>query len=300
MIDIEVARTFLAVIETGSFQAAASKVNVTQSTVSMRIKTLEERLGERVFSRAKSGAILTAHGYHFERYARTIVRAWEQGRQQVGIPEQYDDMLVIGGQYNLWARLLTQWLVTMQTELTKVAFRAEAGTALNLSRLLSEGLIDIAVLHQPRFRTDIVVDHLMDDELVLVTSDPGGTFEDRYVYVDWGDAFRDLHAQQMPKFMEPRTSVSIGFFGPSFLITAEAAGYLPRRLAQPHIETGHLTVAPDAPVFTYPVYVAYQAESDSACLERAIEVLRQKARLAGDNALPEPFWARKQTNKTAP
>ena len=39
MIDIEVARTFLAVIETGTFQGAADKVNVTQSTVSARIRT---------------------------------------------------------------------------------------------------------------------------------------------------------------------------------------------------------------------------------------------------------------------
>ena len=34
MIDVEVARTFLAVIETGTFQGAADKVHVTQSTVS--------------------------------------------------------------------------------------------------------------------------------------------------------------------------------------------------------------------------------------------------------------------------
>ena len=125
MIDVESARTFLAVIETGSFQAAAGKVNVTQSTVSARIKTLEERLGQRIFARSKAGAQLTVHGYHFERYARTIVRAWEQGRQQVGIPEVFDDMLVIGGQYNLWARFLTQWLVEMETSLPNVAFRAE-------------------------------------------------------------------------------------------------------------------------------------------------------------------------------
>lgn len=290
MIDVEVARTFLAVIETGSFQGAASKVNVTQSSVSARIKTLEERLGQRVFARSKTGAQLTAHGYHFERYARTMVRAWEQGRQQVGIPEVFEDMLVIGGQYNLWARFLTQWLVEMEARLPRIAFRAEAGTAITLSRLLSEGLLDIAVLHQPRLRTDIVVDHLMDDELILLTSDPGGGFEDRYVYVDWGDEFRDMHAQQLPQFMEPRTSVSIGFFGPSFLIAANAAGYLPRRLAEPHIQAGYLTIAKDTPSMTYPVYLAYQAESENAAMGTAIEILREKADLAVTGELPMPFW----------
>ncbi|HAQ76097.1 MAG TPA: LysR family transcriptional regulator, partial [Hyphomonas sp.] len=223
MIDVEVARTFLAVIETGTFQGAADKVHVTQSTVSARIRTLEDRLGQRVFARSKAGARLTSHGYHFERYARTIVRAWEQGRQQAGIPETFDDMLILGGQYNLWARFLSQALVEMQEQMTNVAFKAEAGTPLALSRLLSEGLLDIAVLHQPRLRTDIAVEHLMDDDLIMVTTDPKGEFEDRYVYVDWGEEYRDRHAQILPKLMEPRTTVALGFFGPSFLIASEAA-----------------------------------------------------------------------------
>ncbi|MCR9223355.1 MAG: LysR family transcriptional regulator [Hyphomonas sp.] len=195
MIDVEVARTFLAVIETGTFQGAAGKVNVTQSTVSARIRTLEERLGVSVFTRSKSGAELTANGRHFERYARAIVRGWEQGRYQAGLPERFDELLVVGGQYNLWARLLSNWLNEMRAALPSVAFRAEAGSPLHLSQLLSEGLVDIAVLHHPRFRPDIDVELLMEDELILVTADPEGAFEDRYVFVDWGEAFRDMHAQ---------------------------------------------------------------------------------------------------------
>ena len=43
--DINLARTFLMVAETGSFIDAARKMNVTQSTVSARIKSLEDLLG---------------------------------------------------------------------------------------------------------------------------------------------------------------------------------------------------------------------------------------------------------------
>ena len=53
--DIELARTFLAVVETGSFFDAANKVHVTQSTVSMRIRSLEDQLGQSVFDRGKNG-----------------------------------------------------------------------------------------------------------------------------------------------------------------------------------------------------------------------------------------------------
>ncbi|MDX1743391.1 MAG: LysR family transcriptional regulator, partial [Ruegeria sp.] len=60
--DIELARTFLAVVETGTFFDAANRVHVTQSTVSMRIRTLEQQLGQAVFERGKSGATLTPAG----------------------------------------------------------------------------------------------------------------------------------------------------------------------------------------------------------------------------------------------
>ena len=41
-------RTFVAIVETGSFTKAAAKVNLTQSAVSLHIKRLEEQLMRRL------------------------------------------------------------------------------------------------------------------------------------------------------------------------------------------------------------------------------------------------------------
>ncbi len=64
--DIQLARTFLMVAETGSFIEAGRKMNVTQSTVSARIKTLEDLFGRPLFVRSKNGATLTAAGDQFQ------------------------------------------------------------------------------------------------------------------------------------------------------------------------------------------------------------------------------------------
>lgn len=290
MIDIEVARTFLAVIDTGTFQGAAKTVHVTQSTVSARIKTLEERLGVSVFTRSKAGATLTSGGHHFERYARSIVRGWEQGRYQAGLPERFEQLLVVGGQYNLWARFLTGWLNQMRDALPSVAFRAEAGAPAYLSRLVGEGLIDIAVINQPNFRPDIEVEHLLDDVLILVTADSDGAYADRYVFVDWGEAYRDWHTQKLPEFMDPRTTVSIGFFGARFLISSRTAGYMPKRLVQPHIDSGFLFRTEGTPEFNYPVFAAYHVENDNSALTNALQLLRDQAKLVSQLQLPDPFW----------
>ncbi|MCE3246713.1 MAG: LysR family transcriptional regulator, partial [Geminicoccaceae bacterium] len=47
--DIELARTFLTIVETGSFVRAAERLNVTQTTVSARVRSLEEQLRRPVF-----------------------------------------------------------------------------------------------------------------------------------------------------------------------------------------------------------------------------------------------------------
>ena len=55
--DINVARTFLEVVKTGSFVNAAANLNLTQTAVSARIRVLEEQLDRKVFIRNKAGAL---------------------------------------------------------------------------------------------------------------------------------------------------------------------------------------------------------------------------------------------------
>lgn len=71
--DITLARTFLEIVATRSFQRAAERLHVTQTAVSARVRTLEDLLGRQLFVRNKAGASLTSAGEHFMRYAPTCV-----------------------------------------------------------------------------------------------------------------------------------------------------------------------------------------------------------------------------------
>ena len=51
LIDVDQLRSFIAIVETGSFTRAADMVNKTQSAVSMQIKRLETRLERPIFAR---------------------------------------------------------------------------------------------------------------------------------------------------------------------------------------------------------------------------------------------------------
>ena len=80
-------KTFLAIIETGSLVRASYKLHVTQSTITARLKTLEDSLGQRLVNRTKSGATLTAAGIRLHRYAQTIDELWSQAQQETALPD---------------------------------------------------------------------------------------------------------------------------------------------------------------------------------------------------------------------
>jgi len=71
--DIDQLRTFLAVLEHGSFSRAAEALRVGQSTISFHIKALETAVGARVLDRHGGQVRPTATGAVLRRYAQRIV-----------------------------------------------------------------------------------------------------------------------------------------------------------------------------------------------------------------------------------
>jgi LysR family transcriptional regulator, flagellar master operon regulator len=278
--DIEQARTFLEIAESGTFVKAAERLNITQSTASMRIKSLEDSLGRPLFTRSKAGAQLTAAGQQFRRYATTVVRAWQQARQDVALPPGFRAVLGIGGQYSLWDRLLIKWVPWIRTAMPDVAVRAEVGTPETLIRQLGEGLLDIVAMYAPQNRTGFVVEQLFTDRIVMVSTqkDASPILDDRYVYVDWGPAFHAGHTQAFPDFATPAVSVGIGFLGLSYLLESGGTGYFPIRVARPYIEAGRLHLVKEAPDFRRPVYAVYpQSSAQESVLKVAFKGLRDLA-----------------------
>ncbi len=83
--DINVARTFLEVVKTGSFVRAAANLNLTQTAVSARIRVLEQNLDRKVFVRNKAGARLTPAGEQFFRFATSLVQVWDRARRAAAV-----------------------------------------------------------------------------------------------------------------------------------------------------------------------------------------------------------------------
>ncbi|HEX4701019.1 MAG TPA: LysR family transcriptional regulator [Pseudonocardiaceae bacterium] len=81
--DLDAVRTFVAVAETGQFQAAADDLGITQQAASKRVATLERELGVRLFARTARGTRLTVDGQALLPHARELLSAAERATAAV-------------------------------------------------------------------------------------------------------------------------------------------------------------------------------------------------------------------------
>ncbi|MEQ8248209.1 MAG: LysR family transcriptional regulator [Alphaproteobacteria bacterium] len=270
------ARTFLEIIEAGTFVAAAERLNVTQSTVSARIKELELALGRQLFVRGRAGAVLTPAGRRLRRHATAILRVWQQAKQEVALPATYRASLRIGGQLSLWDRVLVRWLGRLRTAMPDVALQGDVDQPEGLMRQMTEGFLDVAVLYSPESRSGLIVEPLLDESLILVSS--AQNYADSpnvpYVFVDWGSAFLNSHQQTFADTDAAGLQVSVGVIGLQYILEFGGAGYFPSRVVQPLIERGILFRIAAAPAFTRPAFAVYRSDDKSDDLAAALDHLR--------------------------
>lgn len=276
--DIEQIRTFLAVAANGSFLEAAGRLHVTQSTVSARIQNLEAYLGTRLFVRNRSGASLTATGRRFLRHAKSLVLTLEQARHDVGLPSRFRASIAVGARIALWEGFLPQWVGYMRETAADVSIRSDIGFEEDLMRRLIEGTLDIGLMYTPQHSPGLQVEHLFDESLVLLTTDPHKPWPDQdYIYVDWGPAFYAQHNSSYPDMERPAQVVNIGWLGIQLLISNGGSCFIPLRMARPLLQQGLLFQVPDSPRFTLPAYMVFPREHDSEVLEQSLASLREFA-----------------------
>lgn len=276
--DIEQIRTFLAVAANGSFLEAATRLHVTQSTVSARIHNLEADLGTKLFVRNRSGAALTPAGRRFLRHAKSLVLTLEQARHDVGLPSRYRASITVGARIALWEGFLPQWVGNMRATAPDVSISSEIGFEEDLMRRLVEGTLDIGLMYTPQHSPGLQVEHLFDETLVLLTTDPVKPWPDQdYIYVDWGPAFHAQHTNSYPELERPAQVSNIGWLGVQLILSNGGSCFLPLRMARPYLRAGKLFLVPDSPRFQLPAYMVFARESESAVLEPALAALRTLA-----------------------
>lgn len=145
MLDLELLRSFVSVVDAGGFTRAGERVHRTQSTVSQQIKRLEDDLGQQLLNRAGKDVTPTEAGERLLSYARRLLALAEEARDVVARPGQ-DGAIRLGIPEDFAAYRLPRLLGSFSRARPGLRLDVRADQSLNLRRDLERGDLDLALL----------------------------------------------------------------------------------------------------------------------------------------------------------
>ena len=171
LLDVEVRhlRLAVAIAEEGSVTRAGHRLHLTQSAVSHQLSDLESRLGMQLFSRGKRGLLPTAAGQTLLAIAHDVIGRLQSAQRELAI---------LSGQNRGTLRITMEcytcyhWLPRILKDFNRRYPQMEVAIDVNATgrpaEALSDGRVDVAVMHSARKNRALVTHALFSDELVAV------------------------------------------------------------------------------------------------------------------------------------
>src|SRR5947208_1952499 len=145
MLDLELLRSFVSVVDAGGFTRAGERVHRTQSTVSQQIKRLEEDVGQPLLIRSGKDVTPTEAGERLLTYARRLLSLAEEARDVLSRPGS-EGAIRIGITEDFAAYRLTKLLATFARSHPNLRLDVRSGQSLFLYRDLERGDLDLALI----------------------------------------------------------------------------------------------------------------------------------------------------------
>ncbi|MEH6443519.1 MAG: LysR family transcriptional regulator [Oceanospirillaceae bacterium] len=281
--DLNLLRTFLEVSKTRHFGKAAQNLYLTQSTVSFRIKQLEEHVGIELFIRERNNIMLTIPGERLLSHAENILGVWQLALQDVGVVDTKELQLSLGGISNLWGTFLQSLLPKLAAEFKGVSIRTEISSHQELTRSLLIGGLDIAVVLDPPNTNELGILKIGHIELVMVCNQPGADLIDieklGYVFVDWGTVFNLQHAKLFKSNIIPTLHTENSQIALEYVISNGGAAFLPKAIVDKYINDSRLYLVDNIDSIRRDVFAVYSKISAQKKEIRTILNLLEKLEL---------------------
>jgi DNA-binding transcriptional LysR family regulator len=145
MLDLDLLRSFVSVVDTGGFTRAGERVHRTQSTVSQQIRRLEEIFGRPLLHRDGKRITPTEGGERLLSYARRLLALAEEARDVVSRPTG-DGVVRLGISEDFAAYRLTEMLSDFARSRPGMRLHVRCGKSAQLRSALERRDLDVALL----------------------------------------------------------------------------------------------------------------------------------------------------------
>ena len=161
---LEKIRYFAAVCDAGTFRGAALRLRLSQSSLTIAVKKLEEAVGDKLLVRSKRGVQTTGAGEMLLGFSRELTARVEDLEVRMRAPKDPMAGHVRIGAYD---SIAIYWLPVLMRSLQKKFPRLELSISIGTSAALVEqvklGELDLAIVVEPAEDSRLVATKLFDD-----------------------------------------------------------------------------------------------------------------------------------------
>jgi DNA-binding transcriptional LysR family regulator len=161
--------TLVAIADAGSFHAAAGRLSITQSAVSMQMKALEEDLQTPLFDRSRRPPTLRENARPLIEQARHILRLYESFQIDARADGAVAGILRIGVIPTASTGILPDALAILRERTPRLQVRIENELSTELVRRVERGMLDAAILTEPsRLNAGLGSRVILEERLLVV------------------------------------------------------------------------------------------------------------------------------------
>ncbi len=165
-------RYIVALYETGHFRKAAEQCHVSQPTLSVAVKKLEEELGVDLFERTRHRVMATPIGERVVEQARTVL---QESRRLVALAEQGKDplgsVLSVGAIYTVGPYLFPRLVTRLHERAPQMPLYIEESYTASLRGKLSAGELDVIIVALPFTEPEVVTQEVYREPFVVLLPD---------------------------------------------------------------------------------------------------------------------------------
>src|ERR1700760_2277979 len=145
MLDLDLLRSFVSVVDAGGFTRARARVHRTQSTGSQKIKRLEDDIAQPLLIRSGKDVTTTEAGERLLSYARRLLSLAEEARDVVARPD-HQGAVRLGIPDDFAAYRLPKRLAAFSRSHPNLRMDVRSDQSVYLKRDLERGDLDLALL----------------------------------------------------------------------------------------------------------------------------------------------------------
>ncbi|EHI69529.1 LysR family transcriptional regulator [Streptococcus ictaluri] len=143
--NIQQLRYVVAIANNGTFREAASKLFVSQPSLSVSIKDLESELGFQIFTRTTTGTVLTSQGLTFYEKALEVVKTFDSFEKEFSQSDRdHNEFSIASQHYDFLPPLITEF--SQKYEGHRV-FRIFESTTIQVLDEVAQGNSEIGIIY---------------------------------------------------------------------------------------------------------------------------------------------------------